>query len=201
MNRELRPFLNSGVRPRFDEDFVLQGLTMRDVASDRGAAIELATGPDDGGVAWLRGADLTTGSIEIDVRSAKGDELNFLGLAFHANGEGERDLVYLRPFLFQSPRTNEAAGSVQYMSSPNHPWQSLREEFPGGYETRLDPEPAAGDWVRLRVDVEADLVRVFVDERPVLQAPKLGTRSSGRVGLWLGFDSRGQFANWKVTSE
>jgi hypothetical protein len=101
-------------------------------------------------------------------------------------------------------RTEDAARrlrAVQYISHPAHPWQKLRAESPGKYEKPVNPVPDPNGWFRARIVIASPKVSVFVDgaKEPCLVIDQLSDRKTGRVGLWLGNMSGGDFANLRVT--
>ena len=89
---------------------------------------------------------------------------------------------------------------MQYVSHPAHPWRRLREAHPGVYERPIADAPAPDAWVRLRVVVAHPMVRVHVNgaAEPSLTVRRLGPQQRGRVGLWVGNPSGGDFAGLSV---
>src|SRR5690606_16085885 len=55
------------------------------------------------GIAWITGADFSTGTIDIDLRGRDVFQNSFIGVMFHAVDTVTYDLVYFRPFNFHSP--------------------------------------------------------------------------------------------------
>ena len=150
------------------------------------------------GVAWLTESVLHNGSIEVDVRGRNDPGRSFVGIAFHREDDAHYEVIYLRPFNFK----NEArkAHSVQYVYEPDYGWSRLREEHPGKYEAAIVPAPDPTDWVRLRLELDDTTVRAFIDEikEPVLTVERISTATSGRIGLWVGNNSGGDFANLTI---
>ena len=120
----------------------------RTLIREPGGVVRLDHAPGDG-VAWLPGKAFTTGRISVEVQGADLEGRSFVGIAFHRANDQSFEAVYLRPFNFKSPDPARRAHSVQYISMPAHPWQSLRESHPGKYEAALDAPVAANSWVRL----------------------------------------------------
>src|SRR5207244_12918204 len=91
--------------------------------------------------------------------------------------------------------------AVQYVSHPTYPWQKLRGERPGEYEQPVTPAPDPNGWVHVRVVVASPKVSVFVADatEPSLVVSLLSHRAKGRVGLWVGNGSDGDFANLILT--
>ncbi len=166
----------------------------RTVTVDSSGVVQLDTAKGDG-IAWLRDAQLAEGRISVEVRGLDKPGASFVGVAFHGKDDREYDAVYLRPFNFNAADPVRRAHAVQYVSHPAHTWSKLREQFPGKYEAGLDPAPAAGEWVRLTLEIRGREVRVFVADgtTPALTVQLLNERGTGRVGLWVGNDSAGWF--------
>ena len=150
----------------------------------------------DAGIAWLPIKEFEEGTIEADVRGRDLAQRSFVGLAFGGNREGY-EAVYLRPFLFRATDSVARASSLQYMALPTYDWKRLRTEYPGRFERALPNPPAPTDWVHLRVTVDFAHVRAYIDRAPtpVLDVERIPTNTRGRVGLWAGDGSDGEFAN------
>jgi hypothetical protein len=86
---------------------------------------------------------------------------------------------------------------VQYISLPAYDAPRLRTDFPEQFENPVDASVDPGGWVRLRVAVDPFKLQIFVGSasQPALEARKLGELDGGQVGLWVGSDSGGDFAN------
>ena len=152
------------------------------------------------GVAYLQGIELSNGTIELDVRGKDVQQQSFVGVAFHGVDGTTYDAIYFRPFNFKAEDPARRKRAVQYISHPTYTWQKLRAEHPGEYEQPLSPVPDPNAWFHVRVIVAAPKVSVFVDEAkdPSLVVSQLNDRHKGRVGLWVGNNSGGDFANLKI---
>ena len=163
----------------------------------RGVRVSAALGFD---VVWIDGITFTTGTIELDVRGKDVQSQSFLGLAFSGVNDSTYESVYLRPFNFRATDPLRRIHAIQYESMPTHPWSRLRNEFPEVYENPTDPAPDPNAWVRLRLLVEATRVQIFVGEgaEPDLIVDRINASPEGRVGLWVGNFSGGDFANLRL---
>ncbi len=153
------------------------------------------------GIAWLTGVNFVNGRISIEVQGADRMGKSFVGLAFHASAAQKRhDVVYVRPFNFQSPDPQRRAHALQYMAMPDHDWEVLRTRFPGKYEAEITPAPKPDDWVRLTIEVHRGKARVFVDDRssPALSVELLNKNGGRSLGLWVGNNSDGRFRNLRI---
>ncbi len=163
----------------------------------RGVHLDESSGD---GVAYLEGIEFANGTIEVDVRGKDVPQQSFVGLAFHGLDGTTYDAIYFRPFNFKAEDPARRSHAVQYISHPTYTWQKLRAEQPGRYEQPVSPVPDPNDWFRARVVVASPQVSVFVNEakEPSLVVNQLSDRKKGRVGLWVGNNSSGDFATLRI---
>jgi len=152
------------------------------------------------GVAYLKGIEFSNGTIEFDVRGKDVQGQSFVGVAFHGLDSTTYDAIYLRPFNFRTEDPARHSHAVQYVSQPAYPWQRLRTERPGVFEQPVSPAPDPNAWFHVRVVVASPKVSVFVGDakQPSLVVTQLSDRAKGRVGLWVGNGSGGDFADLKI---
>ena len=152
------------------------------------------------GVAWLENVELTNGTIEIDIKGKDVSGRSFVGIAFRGVDEETYDAVYFRPFNFMSDDPVRRGHSVQYVSHPDYPWRRLREEHPEKYENPVDPVLDPGSFFHAKIIIEKPKISVFVNDgkEPCLVVEELTDRTGGWVGLWMGNNSDGTFANLKI---
>lgn len=157
---------------------------------------------ENDGIAWLKHVIFTNGSIELDIRGKDELQQSFVGIAFHGNDNNTFDAVYFRPFNFQSTDAERKIHAVQYISQPDFTWQVLREEYNGKYEKEVIPAPVPNEWFHVKIIVRYPHVTVFVNGNPQssLDVEKLNTRNTGKIGLWVGNNSDGDFANMQIMS-
>ncbi len=153
------------------------------------------------GLAWIDGSDFAQGTIELDVRGRDVLQQSFLGIAFHGKDDQTYEAVYLRPFNFRATDPARHQHAVQYVSAPDYDWPRLRQEFPEEFENPVDASVSPTDWVPLKVIVSAKTIQIFVGsaKAPALEVRKLGQLDRGVIGLWVGNNSDGDFANLRVT--
>jgi hypothetical protein len=153
------------------------------------------------GVIWIEGTEFSEGTIELDVRGKDVLQQSFLGVAFHGKDDNTYEAVYLRPFNFRAEDPVRHQHAVQYISLPDYDWPRLRKEFPEEFENPVDQSVAPTEWVPLRVITKGQTIQIFVGavKTPTLEVRKLGSLTGGRVGLWVGNNSDGDFANLRVT--
>ena len=155
---------------------------------------------ENDGVAWLKHVIFSNGNIELDIRGKDELQQSFVGIAFHGVDNNTFDAVYFRPFNFQSTDSVRKIHAVQYISQPDYPWQVLREKFSGKYEKAVIPSPNGNEWFHVKIIVKSPQIIVFVNgnQEPSLIVEKLNTRASGKIGLWVGNNSDGDFANLQI---
>ncbi len=156
-------------------------------------------------IAILKGTNFENGAIELDVAGRLAPGANdaargFVGLAFDVTEGGSRfKSFYLRP---TNGRVNDQLRrnhSTQYTSIPEHPWNRLRKEEPGVFESYVDLEAEA--WTRMRVVVEGSKASLYVGgaEQPCLIVNDLKHAArGGGIALWIGAGTEAYFANLRV---
>jgi hypothetical protein len=166
----------------------------------RGIHVDAKEGP---GVVWIEGSDLGDGTIEADVRGKDVMQQSFVGIAFHRKDDKTYEAVYLRPFNFRAKEPDRHQHAVQYISVPDYDWPRLRKEFPEEFENPVDASLVPTDWVHLRIVVKGAAVQVYAGkvQSPTLEVRKLGSTDRGAVGLWVGNNSDGDFADVRVTGK
>jgi len=108
--------------------------------------------------------------------------------------------VYFRPFNFKSEDPERKGHAVQYISQPAFTWQKLRSEHPGAYEQPVQPPPDPDSWFHVRIVVNSPKVSAFVNnaKQPSLSIEQLSARKKGRIGIWVGDGSGGDFASLRI---
>jgi hypothetical protein len=158
---------------------------------------------ENDGVAWLNGVEFSNGSIELDIRGKDVFQQSFVGIAFHGIDNRTFDAVYCRPFNFQSTDPARKIHAVQYVAYPDYPWQLLREKFNGKFEKAVIPSPNGTEWFHVKITIKYPIVTVFVNgsSEPALTIEKLNNHKTGKIGLWVGNNSDGDFANLQITHQ
>lgn len=163
-------------------------------------SVSFRPGPEDGMWVW-QGKPIQPSVIEFDVRGENNMNSSFVGFAFNIQDEKHYEAIYLRPFNFYNPDTVRRWRAIQYIYMPGHPWEQLRTDHPGKYENRILQAPDPGKWFHVRITLQHPVIKVYVNRQadPSLVVNSLAPRQAGKVGLWLGNQSRGSFANVVVT--
>jgi hypothetical protein len=156
-----------------------------------------------GGLALVKGSDFSDGTIEVEVsgvpragsfEGARG----FVGIAFHTAGD-KYEAFYLRPTNGRADDQLRRNHSTQYIAQPEWPWERLRKESPGLYESYVDLQP--GVWTKMKIVVAGKKASLYVNgaEQPCLIVNDLKGPSQGAIALWVGPGTDAHFANLKVT--
>jgi len=181
------------------EDVVVFNRSVSSLSDGTKKGLRLSESPGDG-VAYLRGVQFGNGTIEFDVKGKDVQGQSFVGVAFHGVDGTTYDAIYFRPFNFRTEDPARHGHAVQYISHPTYTWQKLRAEHPGTFEQPVSPAPDPNGWFHVRVVVASPKVSVFVGDakEPSLVVNQLSDRTKGLVGLWVGNNSGGDFANLKI---
>ena len=158
---------------------------------------------ENDGIAWLNGVEFSNGIIELDIRGKDVYQQSFVGIAFHGSDNKTLDAIYFRPFNFQSTDPVRKIHAVQYISHPDNTWEILRDNQNGKYEKAVTPSPNGNGWFHVKIVIKNPEVTVFVNgnSEPSLAIQKLNTRKTGKIGLWVGNNSDGDFANLQTTPQ
>ena len=156
---------------------------------------------ENDGIAWISGIELSNGTIELDIRGKDEYQQSFVGVAFHGVDNNILDAVYFRPFNFQSSDPARKIHAVQYVSQPDKTWQVLREQFPGIYEKAVIPAINGNEWFHAKIVIEYPVVTVYFNgsKEASLTVEKLNKRKTGKIGIWVGNNSDGDFANLQIS--
>jgi hypothetical protein len=145
--------------------------------------------------------DVSAGRLEVDLIAdllpdAPDYARAFAGLAFAiADGCSTFEAVYVRPYngLTVAPDDVRRRRAVQYFAYPGWPFDRLRQERPDeGFESPADIRPGA--WLHLVVEFDATHVRAEVDGIDVVNRERVGTASSGAIGLFVDIGTDAHFA-------
>lgn len=139
---------------------------------------------------WLPIDNFEEGKVELIARGKDILQGSFYGIAFHAENDSTFEVVYCRPFNFQTTDSLRKTHAVQYGFFPHLDWQVLRKSHPGLYESGILNPPKANDWVTLTIIVDSKEIKAFINHasQPTLVAKKLNTSLIGKIGIF-GFNS------------
>ncbi len=156
--------------------------------------------------AVLPGSDFGDGVIETAVAgapraAAAADMRGFVGIAFRVQPDGRHfECFFLRPTNARSDDQLRRNHATQYMAHPEFPWDRLRDEAPGVYESYADLVPGA--WTPIRIVVSGGQARLYVNdaEQPCLAVDRLLLgEPQGRIALWIGSGTEAHFSSVVVS--
>jgi hypothetical protein len=158
---------------------------------------------ENDGIAWLKDIEFSNGTIELDIKGKDVFQQSFVGIAFHGVDNVTLDAVYFRPFNFQSTDPVRKIHAVQYVSHPENTWNFLREKQNGKFEKAVLPAPTGNEWFHVKIEIQYPKVTIYVNgnSEPSLSIDQLNNRKTGKIGLWVGNNSDGYFANLNITFE
>lgn len=142
-----------------------------------------------GGPFAANGTDITDGRIDVDI--AMHGQRGFVGVTFRDAGDGNFELVYLRPHKTRLPDALQYTPAINGLTG----WQLYSNE---GFTAAA--ELPHNRWVHVALEFVGDEARVYIDNasEPALVIPDLkGTTNRGAVGIWG--RNVAHFANFKVT--
>jgi len=161
---------------------------------------------DAGRLAIVPGSSFQDGAIEVNLSGNTAPDApegarGFVGIAFRVSADRSQfECLYLRPKNGRSEDQLQRNHSVQYISMPGSPWQKLRSETPGKYESYVDLVP--GQWTQVKIQVAGSRAQLYVNgaEQPVLLVNDLKqTPINGAVALWIGPGTIAHFSDLKVS--
>jgi hypothetical protein len=157
-------------------------------------------------IALVTGTDLKDGTIEAEVAAVPISAMDptargFVGVEFRVQQHGAKaENIYLRPTNGRADDQLRRNHSVQYESFPDFPWDRLRREQLGVYESYADLE--TGAWTKMKIEVAGTKAKLYVNgaDQPclIVNDLKLGD-SRGQIGLWAFIATDAYFANLRVT--
>lgn len=160
---------------------------------------------DAGRLALIPESSLEDGTIEIDlagdtVTNAAPTARGFVGLAFRVSPDLKSfECFYLRPKNGRAQDQLQRNHSVQYISLPGFPWEKLRTEHPGQFESYTDLVP--GQWTHLKIEVHGSTARLYVNHAEqsalIVNDLKQGAHP-GAIALWIGPGTIAHFADLTV---
>lgn len=169
---------------------------------DRPGAVMLPE-REGAGVVWLDDTHFATGTIEVTMRGRDVPQRSFVGIAFGRRDDATYESVYVRPFNFRNADMARRQNAVQYMFVPSHDWPRLRQDFPSEFENPVDASVDPVAWLPLRIVATERTIRVHVGGQttPALEVRRLAEPVQGMIGLWVGNNSDGAFADLRVTPD
>jgi len=195
--------------PTLDK-FELHNVKAESVTYRGHAAIRItdvgAADVDDASGLVIPGSSFQDGTIEVDLSgdtapNAPEGARGFVGISFRVSSDRSHfERFYLRPKNGRSNDQLQRNHSAQYVSAPGFPWQKLRTESPGKYESYVDLVP--GQWTHVKITVAGTTARLYVNgsDQPTLMVNDLKQPpAKGAIALWTGPGTIAHFSGLKVT--
>ena len=152
---------------------------------------EKEAGPGDA-FAVIKNVSFRNGTIGLQVsgalsKTASEQARGFIGIAFRMQSDGTHfENFYIRPTNGRADDQLRRNHATQYVAAPDWPWERLRKEAPGVYESYADI--AAGEWTHLRIVVHETKASLYVGDSAqpclIVHDLKLGD-TQGSVALWI----------------
>ena len=160
---------------------------------------------DDDRLAIVKGTSFKNGTIGVALTgdtapNAPPLQRGFVGIAFRVADRSHFECFYIRPKNGRSDDQLQRNHSTQYISMPGFPWNKLRSETPGKYESYVDLVP--GQWTRIKIQVSGQSAKLYVNgaEQPTLIVNDLKQPlSQGAIALWVGPGTIANFSGLEVT--
>ncbi len=167
------------------------------------SSADASTGdPEKQPLAILKDSDFHDGTIEAEIAAtprtgAPADARGFVGIAFRVQPHGlPFECFYLRQTNGRADDQLRRNHSTQYISAPDFPWERLRKETPGVYESYVDLDPGA--WTKVKIVVTGTKAKLYVNDaaQPCLIVNELKRGDTrGQIALWIGVDTDAYFAD------
>jgi hypothetical protein len=160
-------------------------------------------------IAIVRDLQFSSGVIEVELAGTIRQHANaaargFIGIAFRTNNSDSLrySCFYLRPTNGRADDQLRRNHSTQYIAHPEFPWECLRNEFPGKYESYVDLEE--GVWTNVKIVVKGSEARLYVhhsNQPALIVHPLLNAEATGSIALWIGQGTEGYFRSLTVTKD
>ncbi len=128
----------------------------------------------------------------------------FIGLAFRINKDNRKfESIYIRPTNGRAEDQLRRNHSTQYFSYPDYPFDKLRKEAEGKYESYADM--GLNEWIKMKIVVKNAQAKLYLNDNPqpvlIVNDLKLGAANSGAIGLWVDGGTDAFFRDIKVVTE
>jgi hypothetical protein len=155
-------------------------------------------------IAIVKNTTLENGVIEVTLSGdtapdAPAFQRGFVGIAFRVAGADRFECIYLRPKNGRSDDQLQRNHSAQYISVPGFPWEKLRADSPGQYESYVDLVPGAWTTMKIRVQDRNAFLYVNGSDQPTLVVHDLKQpQQPGSIALWIGPGTIAHFTDLKI---
>ena len=152
------------------------------------------------GIVWLPVKNLKNGTIQIEMRGKDVLQQSFIGIVFHGINDKIYDAIYCRPFNFLAKDSVRRIHAIQYISHPVFTWEKLRAEQNAIFEKEITYPPNPNDWFTMKIVIDTTTVKAYINSAtiPSLVVEKLTNNTAGKIGLFTGSGSGGDFKTIKI---
>lgn len=125
---------------------------------------------------------------------------SFIGVVFHALNDSKYDAVYCRPFNFFAKDSMRRIHAIQYISHPVFTWNKLRADWNAVFEKEIINPPDPNGWFTMKLVIDKTTVKAYINQAdlPSLTVERLNDRLTGKLGLFTGDGSGGDFRTIRV---
>ena len=179
--------------------------TYRGVAAVAVADVAPVSVGDGERLAIVDGTTFQDGTIEVNLAgdtaaNAPPQARGFVGIAFRVTDASHFECFYIRPKNGRAGDQLQRNHSTQYISVPGYPWEKLRTETPGKYESYADLVP--GQWTKIKIVVAGQTAKLYLNgaDQPALIVNDLKQPAAkGAIALWIGPGTIAHFAGLKTS--
>ena len=155
---------------------------------------------DKEGIIWLPLKEFRGGTIEVVMRGKDVLQRSFIGLVFNGLNDSIYDAIYCRPFNFFAKDSVRRIHAIQYISHPVYTWEKLRKDRNAVFEKEIINPPDPNDWFTMKLVIDDVTIKAYINNAklPSLIVEKLNIRKTGKIGLFTGAGSGGDFKKVKI---
>ena len=155
---------------------------------------------DKEGIIWLPLKEFREGTIEVVMRGKDVLQRSFIGLVFNGLNDSIYDAIYCRPFNFFAKDSVRRIHAIQYISHPVYTWEKLRKDRNAVFEKEIINPPDPNDWFTMKLLIDDVTIKAYINNAklPSLIVEKLNIRKTGKIGLFTGAGSGGDFKKVKI---
>jgi Domain of Unknown Function (DUF1080) len=153
------------------------------------------------GLVWLSLEDFKNGTVHIEMRGQDVFQKSFIGIAFNGQNDSTFEAVYCRPFNFYAVDSVRRIHAIQYIAHPTFPWKKLRDERNAQFEKEIKKAPHPDGWFKMKIVIEDKTVKAYINTStlPALVVQRLTEAKTGKLGIFMGDGSGGDFRNIVIT--
>lgn len=155
------------------------------------------------GIIWLPVGNISTGMFTLELRGKNEFQKSFVGIVFNGQNDSTYEAVYCRPFNFLATDSVRRIHAIQYIAHPEYTWKRLRDERNAEFENAIQFPPEPNNWFSMTIHVTEKEVIAMINGNasPALKVTRLRTAKSGKIGIFLGAGSGGDFRKLVYTGK